>query len=135
VRDILISNLGCTNAPLINPNTPSQNANLYAYTTCTTNVLMTCGSPGVVSINELSNNSIISSVYPNPSDNEMMIEFANSNTTHRIELFDVTGKLISYNETEQSNFMIKKKTISEGLYFLKITTKTGNTTTQKIIFK
>ena len=135
IRDFLISNLGCTNAPLINPNTPSQNANLYAYTTCTTNVLMTCGSPGVVSINELSNNSIISSVYPNPSDNEMMIEFANSNTTHRIELFDVTGKLISYNETEQSNFMIKKNTISEGLYFLKITTKTGNTTTQKIIFK
>jgi hypothetical protein len=96
---------------------------------------MTCGSPGVVSINELSNNSIISSVYPNPSDNEMIIEFANSNTTHRIELFDVTGKLISYNETEQSNFIIKKNTISAGLYFLKITTKTENTTTQKIIFK
>jgi alpha/beta superfamily hydrolase len=134
IRDFLISNLGCTNAPLINPNTPSQTANLYAYTTCNTNVLMTCGSPGVVSINELTDHSIISSVYPNPSDNEMMIEFVNSNTTHQIELFDVNGKLISSNETEQSNFMIKKNAISSGLYFLKITTKTGNTTTQKIIF-
>ena len=134
VRDFLVSRLGCTDSPILPPNATAQAANLYAYTTCTTNVLMTCGSPGVVSINELTNNSIISSVYPNPSDNEMMIEFSNSNTTHQIELFDVTGKLISSNETEQANFMIKKNTISSGLYFLKITTKTGNTTTQKIIF-
>ena len=74
VRDFLVSRLGCTDSPILPPNATAQAANLYAYTTCTANVLMTCGSPGVVSINELSNNSIISSVYPNPSDNEMMIE-------------------------------------------------------------
>jgi hypothetical protein len=134
VRDFLVSRLGCTDSPILPPNATAQAANLYAYTTCTANVLMTCGSPGFVSINELISNPVISSVYPNPSDNEMMIEFTNSNTSHQIELFDVTGKIISYNETEQANFMIKKNTISEGLYFLKITTKTGNTTTQKIIF-
>jgi alpha/beta superfamily hydrolase len=134
VRDFLVSRLGCTDSPILPPNATAQAANLYAYTTCTANVLMTCGSPGFVSINELISNPVISSVYPNPSDNEMMIEFTNSNTSHQIELFDVTGKLISYNETEQATFTIKKNTICSGLYFLKITTKTGNTTTQKIIF-
>lgn len=135
VRDFLISNLGCTDAPLLLPNTPAQTATLYSYTTCTTNVAMTCGSPGFVGISELSNNHMINNIYPNPSDNEITISFANQNTTHRIELFDVTGKKISSDVTEQSTFKIKKNNISNGLYFLKITNNVGETNTQKVIFK
>ena len=116
------------------PNTPAQTATLYSYTTCTANVAMTCASPGVVGINELTNTNVIGSVFPNPSDNEMTIEFANSSTTHKIELFDITGKIISSENTEQATFKIKKNNIANGIYFLKVTTKYGEFTTQKVVF-
>ena len=127
----LISNLGCTNPALIAPNTPAQTANLYAYTPCTTNVSQNCFVTGIA--NELS--PIISEVYPNPSENDMTIVFENSSTTHKIELFDVTGKIISSETTEESTFKIKKNNTSTGLYFLKVTNRAGQSTTQKVIFK
>ncbi|MFN8116211.1 MAG: T9SS type A sorting domain-containing protein [Bacteroidia bacterium] len=132
VRDFLVSNLGCTDAPLIAPNTPAQTATLYAYTTCTANVTMACSQVG---IKELTNNSIISEVYPNPSENDMTVVFENSNTTHKIELLDVTGKIISSETTYETSIKIKKNNLSAGLYFLKVTNKNGQSTTQKVIFK
>jgi para-nitrobenzyl esterase len=132
VRDFLISNLGCTDPPSFAPNPTAQSATLYAYTTCTTNVMMNCSA---VSVKELTNNTIVSQVFPNPTDNEMTIEFSNQNTTHRIELFDIAGKLVSSDITEQSHFRIRKNNLTAGLYFLKVTNKIGETTTQKIIFK
>lgn len=134
VRDFLISNLGCTDAPLLAPNTPAQTATLYAYTTCTTNVVMNCNSSSV-GMNELTHNSVISEVYPNPSENDMTIVFENSNTSHKIELYDVTGKVISSYNTEDSKFKISKNNLASGLYFLKVSNKQGESTTQKIIFK
>jgi hypothetical protein len=96
---------------------------------------MTCATPGVVGVNEITNTNIINSAFPNPSDNEMTIEFANSNTTHKIELYDVTGKIISSETTKDSTFKIKKNNTSTGLYFLKVTNSIGQSTTQKVIFK
>lgn len=132
VRDFLVANLGCTDAPFIAPNTPAQTATLYAYTTCTTNVTMACSQVG---IKELTHNSVISEVYPNPSENDMTIVFENSNTTHKIELLDVTGKTISSETTDETSIKIKKNNLSAGLYFLKVTNKNGQSTTQKVIFK
>jgi hypothetical protein len=134
VRDFLISRLGCTDAPLLAPNTPAETATLYSYATCTTNVLMTCGAPGFVGINELINNNVISSVQPNPSDYEMTIVFENSDTSHKIELFDITGKLILADNTDDATYKIRKNNTSSGLYFLKVTSKSGRSTTQKVIF-
>ncbi len=133
VRDFLISRLGCTDAALLPENTPAQTATLYAFTTCTVNVPFNCSS--AVSVQELSQNAVISEVYPNPSESNMTIVFANKNTSHHIELFDVTGKLISSESTENAQFIIQKNNLSIGLYFLKVTNKTGETTTQKVIFK
>jgi para-nitrobenzyl esterase len=134
VRDFLITRLGCTDPALLPQNATAQTATLYSYTTCTTNVAMTCASPGVIGINELTNTAIIGSVFPNPSDNEMVIEFANSNTSHKVELFDIAGKLMSSESTEQATFNIKKNNLASGLYFLKVTTKNGESTTQKVMF-
>lgn len=47
VRDFLITRLGCTDPALLPQNTPAQTANLYSYTTCTTNVAMTCATLGL----------------------------------------------------------------------------------------
>lgn len=135
VRDFLVSQLGCTDPALMPPNTPAQTATLYSYTTCTANVAMTCSSPGFVGISELTKADIISNVFPNPSDNEMTIEFSNSSTTHHVELFDITGKKISSDIAEQSTFKIKKNNVASGLYFLKVTAKNGESTTQKVVFK
>ncbi len=134
VRDFLISRLGCTDAALMPENPTAETATLYSYTTCTTNVLMTCATPGFVGVKEL-HNDIITSVYPNPSDNDMTVEFSNTGTTHRIELFDVTGKNIFSETTEQSIYKIRKNTIADGLYFLKVTDKSGESMTQKVVFK
>jgi hypothetical protein len=65
----------------------------------------------------------------------MTVVFENANTVHKVELFDITGKIISSETTEEASFKIKKNNISEGLYFLKVTNKVGQSTTQKVIFK
>lgn len=134
VRDFLVSRLGCTDPAILPQNTPAQTATLYSYTTCTTNVQMTCASPGFVGINELTNTNVINRVFPNPSDNDMTIEFSNSNTTHKVEVFDIAGKIISSESTEQPTFKIKNNNVSSGLYFLKVTAKNGESTTQKVVF-
>jgi para-nitrobenzyl esterase len=135
VRDFLVSQLGCTDPALLPENAPAQTATLYSYTTCTTNVAMTCASPGFVGVNELVKEEIISSLYPNPSDNEITIDFVNSNTMHLVELLDITGKIILSDNTEQSSYSIKKNNIANGMYFLKITNENGASVTQKIVFK
>lgn len=134
VRDFLVTQLGCSNPAILPQNTPAQTATLYSYTTCTTHVAMTCATPGVVGVNEITKVNVINSVFPNPSDNEMTIEFANSNTTHQIELFDVSGKIIYSEITELPSFTIKKDKTANGFYFLKVTTKLGESTTQKVMF-
>jgi para-nitrobenzyl esterase len=131
VRDFLVTRLGCTDPAIMPQNAPAQTATLYAYTTCTNNVILNCSQVG---IKELTNNLIISSVYPNPSDNEITVEFSNSNTMHKVELFDVTGKTISAEMTEQATFKIRKNNVAGGLYFLKVTAKNGESTTQKVMF-
>ena len=135
VRDFLVSRLGCTDPALMPQNTPAQTATLYSYTGCSTNVQMTCASPGFVGVNELAKTNVINNVFPNPSDNEMTVEFANPSATHHVELFDITGKTISSDVTEQATFKIKKNNVASGLYFLKVTAKNGDSTTQKVVFK
>lgn len=123
VRDYLISRLGCTDAPILPSNTPIGNPTLYTYNACN------------VGMNELTHNSVISEVYPNPSENDMTIEFANTSTSHKIELYDVTGKIISSYNTEDAKYRISKNNLASGLYFLKVSNKQGESTTQKVIFK
>ena len=74
-------------------------------------------------------------VYPNPTDNEFTISFSSNNTTHQIELFDVTGKIIFKDSTDQSQFKMKKNEMASGLYFLKVSSKNGAVTTQKVVLK
>lgn len=123
VRDYLISRMGCTNAPLLLPNTPLGAITLYPYTACAS-----------VGIHNVTTSSIFDNLYPNPSDNEITIVFSNSNTTHYIQLFDITGKIIASDMTDSSTFKVRKNNIPSGLYFLKITNKIGETATQKVVF-
>ena len=72
VRDFLIDQLGCTNAPLQAENAPVQTATLYTLADCSTNTEWTaCTSLGE---NELMDYSF--NLYPNPAVNSVNLEFA-----------------------------------------------------------
>ncbi|MBC7383119.1 MAG: T9SS type A sorting domain-containing protein [Bacteroidia bacterium] len=123
VRDYLVSRLGCTVAPILPPNPPAGNPILYPYNICN------------VGVNELASSNLIGNLYPNPSDNNMTIEFSSANTTHQIELFDITGKVVMSDASMQSSYKLKKNNLSSGMYFLKVSDKDGASTTRKVIFK
>ncbi len=131
VRDYLVSRLGCPDAPLQLPNTPAQTANLYAYTPCTTNVAFSCTPVGIA---ENTAFSLLSNVYPNPSNGDVTIEFENKNTTHKVELFDITGKSYSSEFTQNSVYKVKRSNLANGMYFLRITNSDGQSMVQKVEF-
>lgn len=132
IRDFLVSTMGCTVTPLMPENTPAQTATLYSYSTCTTNVTMPCAPVGV---KELSMQNAISTVYPNPSSSDVTIEFANLSTTHFVELLDITGKTIIKETTDEHTIKINRAEVADGMYILKVSDKSGETATQKLIFQ
>ncbi len=131
VRDFLVSQLGCSDAPLLLPNTPAQTATLYSYTTCTTNVAMACSQVG---IREYENASLLQSIYPNPSVDAMKLVFENASSKHSIQLTDISGKIIKTESCDKAEYVLEKNNIAPGIYFLKVSNTTGQSSTHKIIF-
>jgi hypothetical protein len=86
--------------------------NMYFYTT-------------VTNINKLDNNAI--AIYPNPvkAGNEVRLNV----DVNQIELFDITGKLIS----TFRNSVINTSGLNEGIYFARILTQNGKLITQKLV--
>lgn len=72
-------------------------------------------------------------VYPNPFTNQLSIPLKNQ--INCIQLFDVTGKKIISEFVDSSQVLFKMDTqdLPEGLYLLNITTKNGESFTQKIV--
>ncbi len=130
VRDYLVSRLGCTNPPLLLPNTPDGAVTAYSFTPCTGNVPMACD----VSVRELESSSILEQVYPNPSNQTINVVFKNNNATHTVTLTDMTGKVIQSEKTKESVYSIQKDNLGTGIYFLKATNENGEYSVQKIIF-
>ena len=129
VRDFLISNLGCNDAPLISSNVPAQTATLYSYTACTTNQTLSCNPQG---LEENVNHDFLMNVYPNPSENEIKIEFKTA-SVYEISILDFTGKLIYRKQINDDGCVIQKSDLNTGIYFLKITNN-NKTFIQKIVF-
>ena len=130
VRDYLISRLGCTNPPLLLQNTPAGTATLTAYTGCTINIVPSCA----VGIYESTNGIVPFDIYPNPSNSDVTISFENQNTSYKIEVYDLSGKLILSNTTTLRNYLITKSTLNSGVYFIKITNHEGNYSVKKLLF-
>jgi expansin (peptidoglycan-binding protein) len=76
-------------------------------------------------VNHLNDNTVV--VYPNPvkAGNELVIKAE----VNQIDLFDISGKIISTNK----NSTIATKGLSEGIYFVRITSKNGQVSNQKLI--
>ncbi len=130
VRDYLIDRLACTNPILQAPNTPAQTATLYPFTPCSGNVSVDfCTGAGLSE--GFSNLNL--KVYPNPSSNDMTIEWT-TETEMSIELCDFSGRRLHSKKEFGKNCVIERNGLINGIYLLKLTNKSGETTTQSIIF-
>jgi hypothetical protein len=123
IRDYLIARLGCTDAPLLAPNAPAQTANLYTFAACSQ-----------VGIREYENAGLLQSIYPNPSADVVKLVFENANSTHTIQLTDISGKILRTESTDKLEYSLEKNTIAPGIYFLRISNASGQSSTHKIIF-
>jgi hypothetical protein len=130
IRDFLIARLGCTNPPILAPNTPFGTATLYAYTGCTVNVTQSCS----VGLFEQSENKVKFELYPNPSNSDVTLSFESQNESHKIEIFDISGKLVNSSLFSHNTFTINKNTLQTGVYFVKVTDNQGYYSVKRLLF-
>ncbi|MEI6596417.1 MAG: PKD domain-containing protein, partial [Bacteroidota bacterium] len=78
-------------------------------------------SVGVAGIN-ISQNEI--KIYPNPAKDELHIE-TSGNEKFGVQLFDMTGKEVSGNISFINSAIINTQSLSEGIYFVRITDVKG----------
>ncbi|MEO6883103.1 MAG: T9SS type A sorting domain-containing protein [Bacteroidia bacterium] len=91
--------------------------------------------PSVTTVPQLVQNNDLT-VYPNPSQGDVFIQFSKNNTNqHLVQLYDVAGKQLLSSQFNGSFYAMQRGTIAPGIYFLKITdTETAHTSIKKIIF-
>ena len=71
----------------------------------------------------IENKSFINKVYPNPTANELIVEFKDNHKVEKVEFIDFSGKIITPNKVELNNFSIRinVSNLNEGIYLLNIT--------------
>lgn len=105
-----------------------------------------CGGGGTIrvygnalpnSVNEVSQQNIHISIYPNPMTDIATVSFQNfSGESYDFTLVDVTGKKV----TEQKNisdktFLLNRNNLEPGIYFYQVSTGKGNNLNGKIIIQ
>ena len=80
-----------------------------------------CGDPPPLFVENI---SFVKKVYPNPTDNELIVELKDNFIVEKVEFIDFSGKIIIPNKVESNNFSIRinVSNIIEGIYLLNITT-------------
>lgn len=121
IRDFLIDQLGCADAALQAPNTPSGPANLYQ--------LFYCG------LGMAEQTMMVKGIYPNPSNDQMTVVFESGIVLNEILLLDISGRTINSYDVNSSTLTISKNNLKAGIYILKSTNDKGEVSTSKIIFK
>lgn len=122
IRDFLIDQFACTEAPLQAPNSPSGSATLYTQTHCGLGIAETA-SP------------MVKEIYPNPSSDQMTVVFEAGTVLSEVVLMDVSGRLIESYDIGSSILTISKNDLKAGIYILKSTDDKGVVSTSKIVFK
>lgn len=80
-------------------------------------------STSTLAINEFNPNSILVSIYPNPSHH--FLNISSRFVIDKIELFDVTGKVIKVVEGNSKEIQVTISELSSGMYFVKVYTEHG----------
>jgi len=76
------------------------------------------------------------SLYPNPVKESFTIKSSNENLATKIDLFDLTGKLLLTKKLENSpENTISTNSLSKGMYLVTLETKNGTSYTTKLIIE
>ena len=80
-----------------------------------------CGDPPPLFVENI---SFVKKVYPNPTDNEFIVELKDNSKVEKVEFVDFSGKVIKPNKVvkTQNRLYINVSNIIEGIYLLNITT-------------
>ena len=70
------------------------------------------------------NISFVKRVYPNPTDNELLVELKENSIVKKVEFIDYSGKIITPNKVEISKYSIRinVSNLNNGIYLLNIST-------------
>ena len=74
-------------------------------------------------------------IYPNPTENEFIIDLSEMNNCNRVRLFTSEMKLINQFKIETEKQIVINQKLSPGLYFLEISNESNNKTIKKVIIK
>ncbi|MBL7888350.1 MAG: T9SS type A sorting domain-containing protein [Bacteroidia bacterium] len=108
----------------------------YTYTagnSCTNSVVKNIVVETCVPTSIISQNEIVTSIYPNPSNGEFTIKINNNNAQYALEVFDITGKVIHSENSNKSIHTVDLKDVSAGIYFVKITAAHFNMNAKLIV--
>ncbi|MDF1672109.1 MAG: choice-of-anchor B family protein [Vicingaceae bacterium] len=73
------------------------------------------------------------SIYPNPFKDELTVKFAQSHKTVKVEVFEITGKMIDTYKFSNTDFVRFKNDYKRGVYFINIYGDGEVIKTQKIV--
>ena len=122
IRDFIIDQFGCTDAPLQAANAPSGSAEMYP--------LYYCGLGLEDPANEM-----ISTIYPNPSSDQITVVFENGTVLKEVVLLDLSGRVVNAFDVTSTTLIINKNDLEAGVYLLQSTSDLGVTSTAKIVFE
>jgi hypothetical protein len=120
IRDFLVNQLGCDEAPLQVANAPLQQANLYASTYCD-------GSPAnetcIAGIEEEWVSEHLT-IYPNPSNGSSI--FVSENTVNQLDVYDALGRKIYSVSGLFKQKTIELGTLYKGSYWVRFQLENGS---------
>lgn len=72
-------------------------------------------------------------ITPNPANAEMRFSSDENEVIERIEIYNLSGQLIDYQEVNSSSFLLKKEGLSKGIFIAKVQFEKG-IVAEKIVF-
>ncbi|MHB8259923.1 MAG: T9SS type A sorting domain-containing protein [Bacteroidia bacterium] len=101
------------------------------YGSSKTSVLLNCTA--TTSIDQFTNNSIETNIYPNPNNGSFVIE-TNAATKQTVQVYDVNGKIV-LSQTINGKSTIDASSLSEGMYNINIISNEGIVNKRLIIVR
>ena len=93
-----------------------------------------CPSPSVVTGNTKTEENYFITMYPNPANESVKIQFTHANKLPKtITITDITGKILIQEKINNGENTINISALKNGLYFCKITDKNAVLKTEKLL--
>lgn len=83
------------------------------------------------SINESNTNNVV--IYPNPTQNYIVIELKSENSFTNYSLIDISGKQLISNAELMKKFTLDFTDFKPGIYFIQLKNSDGTSVSHKIV--